>query len=615
MADWFGGEPTGITREIWDSRYRLRCGRNCIDADIHDTWRRVSRTAAGVEPAQRREQWSQRFYEVLARGRFLPGGRILAGAGSPGSVTLFNCFVMGVIDDSLAGIFDALRDSALTMQQGGGVGHDFSTLRPRGCVARTASTVSSGPVSFMHVWDAMCATIVSTGARRGAMMATLRCDHPDIEEFVDAKRETGRLTRFNLSVQVTDAFIEAVRADAAWPLVFPDDRIDRHGGTGEYVLREWTGRASGVRCRVLRRVSARTLWHRILRAAYDTGEPGVLFIDRINATNNLGYCEHITATNPCGELPLPPYGACDLGSLNLVRFVRKPFGPGASFDWRALGETAAVATRLLDNVIDSSAFPLPAQAERARASRRVGLGFTGLADTLAMLGLHYDSPAARRMAAAVAHAACVSAYRSSVALAREKGEFPQLERSRYLAAPFVARLPADIRAGIHAYGIRNSHLTAIAPTGTISLLAGNVSTGIEPIYQLEHERAVRTRGGGHSRVHCLRDFAYALWCEHHDPERPPPSLVDALRLSPGAHLAMQAAVQQWVDNAIAKTVNVAGDCSFGTFRKLYDDAYDLGLKGCTVFRPNPVTAAVLTPARGARRDMALHCCGPDREPD
>ncbi len=609
------GELTGIAREVWDTRYRLRTGTRCLDADIRDTWRRVARAVAAAEPAARRDEWGRRFYRILASGRFLPGGRILAGAGAPGEVTLFNCFVMGVIEDSLEGIFDALRESALTMQQGGGVGHDFSTLRPRGAIAHTAGRVASGPVSFMHIWDAMCATIVSTGARRGAMMATLRCDHPDIEEFVDAKREPGRLTRFNLSVQVTDTFVQAVRADADWPLVFPDEDPGSGGGADERLRREWPGRTGRVPCRVLRRVGARALWHRILRAAYDTGEPGVLFVDRINATNNLGYCERISATNPCGELPLPPYGACDLGSLNLVRFVRNPFGPSASFDWEALAETAGIATRMLDNVIEVSGFPLPAQAERARGSRRVGLGVTGLADALAMLGLHYDARAGRRMAAAVAHAVCVKAYRSSVALAREKGPFPQLDRDRYLTSAFVARLPVDIRAGIGDHGIRNSHLTAIAPTGTISLLAGNVSTGIEPIYLLEHERAIRSPGAGEPRVHRLRDFAFALWCERHDPNHPPSSLVDALHLPPEAHLAMQGAVQQWVDNAIAKTVNVARDCPFEAFRRLYDDAYDLGLKGCTVFRPNPVTAAVLTPAHGARQAMALHCCGPDREPD
>ena len=357
-----------------------------------DSWRRVAKALAGVESGQR-TQWERRFFELLEDFRFLPGGRVLAGAGTGFDVTLFNCFVMGRIDDSMEGIFDALKEGALTMQQGGGVGYDFSTLRPAGTPAWRVGGVASGPVSFMRIWDSMCETLLSTAARRGAMMATLRCDHPDIEAFVEAKRRPGELRNFNLSVLVSDAFMQAVEADAPWKLVFParGQGGDVHRDGSELIERQWPGYAEAVSCRVLREVPARDLWEKIMRANYESAEPGVLFIDRINRQNNLGFREHISATNPCGEIPLPPYGACDLGSINLTRFVHKPFSANASLDLDAIRATSALAVRLLDNVIDLSRFPLQQQAEQARGSRRIGLGVTGLADTLIMLGLHYGS--------------------------------------------------------------------------------------------------------------------------------------------------------------------------------------------------------------------------------
>ncbi|HIP53418.1 MAG TPA: adenosylcobalamin-dependent ribonucleoside-diphosphate reductase, partial [Chromatiales bacterium] len=419
------GDPfeLDIAHHVWETRYRYRLHGEPQEDSLEAGWRRVARALASVERREV-EEWEARFLDLLRGFRFLPGGRILAGAGTALEVTLFNCFVMGRIDDSMDAMFDSLKEGALTMQQGGGVGYDFSTLRPRGAVAWRVGGVASGPVSFMAIWDAMCDTLLSTAARRGAMMGTLRCDHPDILEFIDAKRESGRLHNFNLSVLATDAFLAAVRADEEWPLVFPA----MAGGEGmETLERRWPGYDRPVRCRIWRRLRARELWERIMRAAYDTAEPGVLFIDRINRLDNLHYREEICATNPCGEIPLPPYGACDLGALNLVCFVRDPFTEGACFDFEALDAAVPVAVRMLDNVIGLSLFPLPQQQEQARGSRRIGLGLTGLADALIMLGLHYASAEARVVAGRIMARICHGAYRASVQLAQEKGAFPFLE--------------------------------------------------------------------------------------------------------------------------------------------------------------------------------------------
>jgi ribonucleoside-diphosphate reductase alpha chain len=471
--------------------------------------------------------------------------------------------------------------------------------------------IASGPVSFMAVWDAMCETILSTGARRGAMMATLRCDHPDIEEFVSAKRRPGVLRHFNLSVLATDAFMSAVRMDRDWPLVFPAAAGEAEG---EIVLHAWSGRDAPVRCRVHRRVKARDLWERILRATYDHAEPGVLFIDRINRLNNLGYRERIAATNPCGEIPLPPYGACDLGSLNLTAFVRDAFTPDAAFDEPGLVATTEVAVRLLDNVIDASRFPLPQQQGSASGSRRIGLGITGLGDALIMLGLHYGSDQARERGARVMRLVCHAAYRASLALAHEKSPFPHLDRERYLQSPFIASLPPDIRGAIAAHGIRNSHLIAIAPTGTISLLAGNVSSGLEPVFAGTFERKVLNEDGSTSAF-ALVDYALGLWRRiKDDPEGYPPGFVCGSALAPQDHIAMQAALQPFVDNSISKTIAVPEDYPFEAFRGIYDAAYDMKLKGCTTFRPNPVTGAVVTTAADASA-AAPHCCAIEREPD
>jgi len=568
-----------LSRHIWETRYRA-----AGEADIHASWQRVAQAIAQAE-VNDRDAWAARFVGLLDRFRFLPGGRILAGAGVGHRVTLFNCFVMGAIEDDLEHIFDALKEGALTMQHGGGVGYDFSTLRPAGMVAAATGSIASGPVSFMHIWDAMCATMLSTGARRGAMMATLRCDHPDIETFVDAKRDPAVLRHFNLSVLVSDAFMAAVADDRDWPLRFP-------------------GLADG------RTVKARVLWQRILHAAYDTAEPGVLFVDQINRDNTLADRETLSATNPCGEIPLPPYGACDLGSLNLSAFVVSPFAADARLDLDALAGAAALAVRFLDNVIDVSRYPLPAQAAQARLTRRIGLGITGLADALVLLGLRYDSDAARTLAACAMQTLRDAAYRASVDLAREKGSFPGLDRAAFLSSGFATRLPQDIRAAIAAHGIRNSHLLAIAPAGTISLLANNCSSGIEPIFAAEAERRVLEADGAY-RSHRVVDHALQRW-QQQGRSGVPPALIEARQIDPLAHLHMQAALQPFVDNAISKTINVAADIPFDRFQDIYRQAHALGLKGCTVFRPNPVTGAILSQPPAAER---VQCCGIEREAD
>jgi ribonucleoside-diphosphate reductase alpha chain len=600
---------TDVSAYIWDSKYRYRDGAP-REATIQDTWQRVATGAASVETADV-AGWGERFLATLQDFQFLPGGRILAGAGVPHEVTLFNCFVMGEIEDSMDGIFDALKEGALTMQQGGGVGYDFSTLRPQGVRAHRVGGIASGPVSFMRIWDAMCNTLLSTGARRGAMMATLRCDHPDIERFIEAKHQPGELRHFNLSVLVTDAFMQAVEQDKAWPLVFPLRGLHENVTTEDQIVqRVWSNRVKPEPCRILRRVSARELWDRIMHATYEYAEPGVLFVDQINRMNNLAYCEQISATNPCGEIPLPPYGACNLGSVNLTRFVQDPFTSNARLDLAAIENTVEVAVRLMDNIIDLSHFPMPAQQAREHGNRRIGLGMTGLADSLIMLGLHYDSDAARQQAAEVMAHICHTAYRTSLGLGREKGAFPQYDKTAYLASPFVKSLPADIQQGIAKSGIRNSHLTAIAPTGTISLLANNVSSGLEPVFDYQYRRKILQPDGNY-REYELTDYAWRYWQSLHPGKTLPAYFVDVQGLSPDAHLNMQSAIQAYVDNAISKTINVPADYPFTKFKILYHQAHAMGLKGCTTFRPNPVTGEILS----AEQAPATHCCNIEREAD
>lgn len=606
---------TQLSQFIWRTRYRDADARPAESA-VSDTWMRVARSVAAVErdPAH----WTEQFLRILRGFRFLPGGRILAGAGTTRQVTLLNCFVMGLIDDSVEGIFESLKEGALTMQQGGGVGYDFSTLRPAGSRARRSGMVASGPVSFMRIWDAMCATILSTGARRGAMMATLRCDHPDIEEFIHAKHARDSLQRFNLSVLVTDAFMGAVKGDADWPLIFPDSEL-QDSDSSRGIKRTWSGGTAPTVCRIWRVVRARELWSRLCESAYDCAEPGVLFIDRINAANNLGYCETLSATNPCAEEPLPPYGACNLGSLNLTAFVKDAFAPEAHFDQEGILETVRLAVRFLDDVLEISRFPLLRQHEQAHRTRRVGLGITGLADALAMLGLRYDSEAARAVAAGLMRQVRDASYQASVELAREKGAFPAYDAEKYLDRPFIRGLPADTRDAIRRYGIRNSHLLAIAPAGTISLLAGNVSSGIEPIFGIESLRRVLDGDGQHHDFH-VTDYAYAAWSERHAGQPPLPEyFIDRKGISPRDHLLMQAALQPYVDGAISKTIALSESLDRASVAEIFQTAYDLGVKGCTVFReaalPGVITDHYLAdPVREAGHAGA-HCCDTNRESD
>ena len=555
-----------ISQQIWDMKYRLkRSDGRPVDKTIADTWRRLARFLA--TPENDPDFWESRFYEALEDFRFLPAGRILSGAGSGRKVTLFNCFVMGDIADDMTGIFESLKEAALTMQQGGGIGYDFSSLRPKGAPVNGVGADASGPLSFMDVWDAMCRTIMSAGSRRGAMMAVMRCDHPDIEAFIEAKREPGRLRMFNLSALVTDTFMRAVKEDAAWELQF--------NGT------------------TYKSLAARELWSKIMRATYAYAEPGVIFIDRINRLNPLYYCEHIHATNPCGEQPLPPYGACLLGSVNLAKLIDAPFSEQARLDMNALERLVRTAVRMMDNVIEVSKFPLPNQEHEAKAKRRIGLGVTGLADALIMCRARYGGRDAVRLTKTWMKAIRRAAYLTSSRLAAEKGIFPLYDAEKYLAGETIGGLDEDILAAIAEHGIRNALLTSIAPTGTISLFADNVSSGLEPVFSFNYTRRV-TMSDGTRREEQVTDFALRLFRLMFGDRAPLEDyFVDAQQLSPNDHLVMQAAVQKYIDGSISKTINCPESISFEDFKGIYAQAYELGCKSCTTYRPNEITGAVL----------------------
>ncbi|MDP2123357.1 MAG: adenosylcobalamin-dependent ribonucleoside-diphosphate reductase [Parvibaculum sp.] len=573
-----------IAEQIWDMKYRLyKADGTPADLTVADTWTRVARALAEAEAPEARDAWAEHFREAMAGFRFLPAGRILAGAGTGRDVTLFNCFVMGEIPDTMAGIFENLKEAALTMQQGGGIGYDFSTLRPKGAPVMGVGADASGPLSFMDVWDAMCRTIMSAGSRRGAMMATMVCDHPDIEAFIEAKQEPGRLTMFNLSVLVSDAFMAAVKADADWNLVF--------GGT------------------VYKTLKARALWDKIIAATFAWAEPGVIFIDRINARNNLYYAETIHATNPCGEQPLPPYGACLLGSINLAALVKEPFTDKARIDEAELADLVRVAVRAMDNVVDVSRFPLPEQRHEAQAKRRIGLGVTGLADALIMCRMRYGSQPSLKLIRTWMKALSRAAYLASVEIAKEKGPFPLFVADAYLAGETVSALDKDVRDAIAEHGIRNALVTSIAPTGTISLFAGNVSSGIEPVFAYSYTRKVLLPDGTR-REERVEDYAVEKFREIFGAEATLPDyFVNAQELLPADHIAVQAAVQDYVDSSISKTINVPADISFDAFKDIYTTAYEQGLKGCTTYRPSEVRGSVLsldeTPKETAQSALPL----------
>ena len=555
-----------IAEQIWDMKYRFKDAEGKpLDATVEDSWRRIARALASVE--KKADHWEDKFYSALEDFKFLPAGRITAGAGTARKVTLFNCFVMGTIPDSMGGIFEMLKEAALTMQQGGGIGYDFSTVRPKGALVKGVAADASGPLSFMDVWDAMCRTIMSAGSRRGAMMATMRCDHPDIEDFITAKSDAARLRMFNVSVLVTDPFMEAVKADKSWDLVFEG--------------------------KVFKTVQARDLWNKIMKSTYDFAEPGVIFIDRINKANNLHYCESIAATNPCGEQPLPPYGACLLGSINLARLVKDPFDQNAKLDVDALNDLVATAVRMMDNVVDASNFPLPQQAQEAQNKRRIGLGVTGLADALLMTGQRYGSDEAAAKTDEWLHAIARASYLASVELAKEKGAFPLFDADPYLESEAMKVMDDDVRDAIRKHGIRNALLTSIAPTGTISLYAGNVSSGIEPVFAYAYTRKVLQKDGSRTEEEVV-DYAVQMWRDKFGDKELPDYFVNAQTLAPLDHVKMQAAAQKWIDSSISKTINCPEDIDFDAFKDVYMQAYETGCKGCTTYRPNDVTGSVLS---------------------
>jgi ribonucleoside-diphosphate reductase alpha chain len=552
-----------ISQEIWAKKYRVEGEQTPAD-----TWRRLAFAFTAVEDEDKRPELRARFLRALENFGFFPGGRITSGLGSGRpKVTLLNCFVMGTIQDSMDSIFDVLKDGALTMQAGGGTGYDFSTIRPSGAPVNGVGSTASGPIPFMHTYNSMSGTVESAGSRRGAMLAVLRVDHPDIEAFIEAKKTPDVLTMFNLSVGITDAFMAAVEADRDFDLVF-----------------------NGTTYKTVRAVD---LWNRIMAATYDYAEPGVIFIDRYNTWNNLWYCEQIAACNPCGEQGLPPNGACDLGSIVLPMYVQSPFSPTADLDWEALKATVRMGVRMLDNVLDLSYFPVPAQRLEAQNKRRIGLGVTGLGNALAMLGARYGSPNAIALTERIMTVIRDAAYNASVDLAIEKGPFPLFDADKYLQGKFIQTLPADLQERIRVHGIRNSHLTSIAPTGTMSLTAGNISSGLEPTFAWSYTRKIRLTDK-ESQKEQVEDHAYRLWRHLFGAAPLPPAMVTANDLTPADHVAMQAVMQRYVDSSISKTVNVPVDTLFEDFKDIYLDAWRQGCKGITTYRPSGIRGAVLT---------------------
>ena len=576
--------PQPISQEVLLEKYAKG-----NETSVQEVRMRVARALAAIEPIERRAHWEQQFLLAQERG-FIPAGRINSAAGTTLTATLINCFVQPVGDsitevvDGCPGIYTALAEAAETMRRGGGVGYDFSAIRPEGAMVRGTQSRASGPVSYMKVFDRSCETVESAGSRRGAQMGVLRCDHPDIETFIHAK-DDGGLSNFNISVAVTDAFMRAVENDTAIALTH---RAEPAADLGGYQEKDglW----------VYRKLPARELWAQIMHSTYDHAEPGILFMDRINHDNNLKYCESIAATNPCGEQPLPPYGCCCLGSVNLTHFVSEPFSPDAAFDFAGLGEVIAIAVRMLDNVLEVTEWPLPAQQSEANAKRRIGLGFTGLGDALAMLRLRYDTQPAREMAAKISAFLRDHAYTASSALAVERGAFPLFNADLYLAGDnFASRLPDAIRKSIRKHGIRNSHLLSIAPTGTISLaFADNASNGIEPPFSYTYTRKKRTADGMH-KDYAVEDHAWRRY--RHlggDVANLPDYFVTALNISADAHLQMVAAVAPYIDTSISKTVNVPEDYPYVDFEQLYFNAWKLQLKGLATYRPNSVLGSVLS---------------------
>lgn len=558
-----------------------------------DLFRRVSQALADQEKPALRAEWAEKFFQNMQAGA-IGAGRIMAAAGLDTKATLINCFVQPVADATNGfdehgnpGIYTALSQAAETMRRGGGVGYDFSNLRPKGAKVKGTNSYASGPCSFIDVFDASCTTVESAGARRGAQMGVMRIDHPDVLEFITAKRQKGRWNNFNVSVGVTSDFMQAVENGGQWELVHVATPSDNQIEAGAYQREDgqW----------VYKTVQARELWDTIMKSAYDFAEPGILFIDNINTDNNLYYAETIAATNPCGEQPLPPYGCCDLGPIILTKFVRNAFTADAHFDFDAFRAAVAIQVRMLDNVLDATVWPLPEQHKESQQKRRIGVGFTGLGDALIMLGLKYNSEAGVKQGEEIARNMRDAAYLASVELAKEKGAFPLFDANKYLQSGFTKRLPEDIRAEIKQHGIRNSHLLSIAPTGTVSLaFADNASNGIEPPFSWTYNRKKRTADGGNA-FYTVEDHAYRLYKAMHGADAPLPEyFVSALEMTAAEHVAMMRIVQPYIDTAISKTVNIPADYPFEDFKNLYMESWKAGLKGCATYRPNDTLGAVLS---------------------
>lgn len=569
------------------------------ETTVGEIQQRVAEALSKTEKPEVQGKLKKQFLEAQQKG-FIAAGRVNSAAGTEINATLMNCFVQP-IEDAIStgdlqkpGIYEALRDAAETMRRGGGVGYNFSHIRPRNAYVKGTASRASGPVSYMRVFDQSCSTVESAGARRGAQMGVLACDHPDVMEFITAKRVAGTLTNFNVSVGITGAFMNALRDNADWELVHEAKPSDAVKGAYQRKDGLW----------VYEVVKAADIWEKIMKSTYDFADPGVLFLDNINRDNNLAYCEVIEATNPCGEQPLPPFGCCCLGSINLTRFITDPFGKNPRFDFEGFKKVVAIGVRMLDNVLDASFWPLEQQRVEAMNKRRVGLGFLGLGDAIVMMKMQYNSDEARHLAAMISEAQRDAAYIASVELAKEKGAFPLFDAEKYLAEPsFASRLPENIKAEIRKHGIRNSHLISIAPTGTIALgFADNASNGIEPAFGWFYYRNRRMSDGSTIQVK-VEDHAYRMYCHlfgDTEVDYLPDYFVSAMKMTAMDHLKMVAAVLPYVDSAISKTINVPVDYDYEDFKKIYLEAYEYGLKGITTYRPNSTTGAVLETAESKK---------------